>query len=587
MRRYRFFALVWLTLVPLLATGSPAAAEEPAGDAAALRRAVLEGFEPGQTSRLLDLTQEVHRRYVAIELAEAGLSAEAYPALHAAVAKAATQPAAFCRAFYDYKTRGVVPFHEVELDAREGAPADDDQEFEAVALLSLPEELGVRTSTLTLGFYDDDGEHLPCDDCAPVAVLQDYGRQPELELELQPRLAATRKATALGTFLYVVPDGANEALCAGVHRMSFKPNPPVQTVINLAPADRNNDHSIRICLNRYPNQYKDCDEYHPENTINDIVFDVRGYVRYKKPVQLAGGKPVGVQGDVWILRRDGGGACPALVGRTPFGLSVSNDRLRVSWDIPRERFGDGSRCIHQQDRITYHLQLGLRVEGETEPVWAYVTNRAGASRTNYRDTIPEDMYFLWGCLKEGTTVTLANGTTRRIEQLAVHDLVRTHLGRTLEVVETTSGTETEPLVCIRAGAGQPQLCLTGGHPVMTPRGPVLARELTAGSQVLTAAGPVPLTRVDRVRHSGKVHNVRLGIPRDQQRRLDPNETTLFAHGIAVGDLRMQTELGRIDRARHGTVIERLPPHWLRDYWSWCRRTGTCGQAAGDHAPAAR
>lgn len=73
------------------------------------------------------------------------------------------------------------------------------------------------------------------------------------------------------------------------------------------------------------------------------------------------------------------------------------------------------------------------------------------------------------CFPPGTLITLGNGTTKKIEDIRVGDMVLTHMGRPRRVVETMARPFSGDLVSIR-GLGSPKaVCSTANHPFFVVR----------------------------------------------------------------------------------------------------------------------
>jgi len=90
-----------------------------------------------------------------------------------------------------------------------------------------------------------------------------------------------------------------------------------------------------------------------------------------------------------------------------------------------------------------------------------------------------------GCCVPGTLVTMANGTTRPIEDVVVGDSVRTRRGGVASVTTAMVRSYVGPVYSASIyGQAQP-LELTGEHPVWTERGWVQAADLRVGDRVLT------------------------------------------------------------------------------------------------------
>ncbi|NRD48854.1 Hint domain-containing protein [Corallococcus exiguus] len=170
------------------------------------------------------------------------------------------------------------------------------------------------------------------------------------------------------------------------------------------------------------------------------------------------------------------------------------------------------------------------------------------------------------CLAAGTRVLRADGKSVPVESVKVGDRVLSNAdGRALTVTTVTKGTESQPMVRLKAGKGQDVL-VTNTHPMVSrTRGVVTAGELAVGDVLLTKNGEATLASVERVPFKGQVYNLTLGTDTELL-DVGAKEHTLIANGFLVGDARMQTDLAR---EKHppvaSNVLAVLPAAWHADY----------------------
>lgn len=175
-----------------------------------------------------------------------------------------------------------------------------------------------------------------------------------------------------------------------------------------------------------------------------------------------------------------------------------------------------------------------------------------------------DIQFVWHCLGEDTTVTLADG-----QELAIADVdntmsVRTGDGDAVEQVEATSrayhddNDGLDPALRLTTEGGA-SLLLSDGHPVITPNGPIAARDLRPGDTVHTAAGQDRVRTCDPEPYEGIVYN--LAFPESDK------VGTYLANGIVVGDHLAQGAYDRQTRHDPDYMLPRLPETHHQDYLS--------------------
>ncbi len=169
--------------------------------------------------------------------------------------------------------------------------------------------------------------------------------------------------------------------------------------------------------------------------------------------------------------------------------------------------------------------------------------------------------YVWHCLAAGTRITLADGTTRPVEDIVAGDMVLSANGPRA-VMATLAQPHHGPVITLGFANGA---SLTGSatHPVRTPDGMVQASALAAGDTVLTAGGgrtTVATIGMGRMNGDG-LFNL----------WLDPDgegETTMIANGIVTGDY--QTQLTLLDKAATDPALirARLPASLHTDFDSW-------------------
>jgi hypothetical protein len=173
--------------------------------------------------------------------------------------------------------------------------------------------------------------------------------------------------------------------------------------------------------------------------------------------------------------------------------------------------------------------------------------------------------FKRGCLAEGTRVTRADGQSVPVEQVKVGEKLLTQgQGPGLTVTSVTRGGESNPLVKLRDEQGR-EVRVTETHPMVTlARGVVQAGELKVGDAVLTRTGARKLVAVERVPYGGLVYNFALGTP-EELAGLGPEARTLYADGFLVGDSQMQEALEKVRRVDSRAVLARLNGAWHQDF----------------------
>ncbi|HWA90317.1 MAG TPA: Hint domain-containing protein [Rhizomicrobium sp.] len=167
--------------------------------------------------------------------------------------------------------------------------------------------------------------------------------------------------------------------------------------------------------------------------------------------------------------------------------------------------------------------------------------------------------FVWHCLAEGTLITMADGSTPRIEELKGGERVRVdNKGGEREIDATFAGPHYGPAIYLKLSDGK-ELTLSQGHIVILADGKqVMAEELHPGDSIVVLGGTAKVESASRGLYRGALFNLSL---------LGPPPTTMFANGILVGDQQMQSTIRRQRKTHPDTVRRAIDPLFLADYES--------------------
>ncbi|WP_427184756.1 Hint domain-containing protein [Bordetella bronchialis] len=146
--------------------------------------------------------------------------------------------------------------------------------------------------------------------------------------------------------------------------------------------------------------------------------------------------------------------------------------------------------------------------------------------------------YQWGCVIEGTPVTLADGRTVPIEMLKAGDLLLGPSGKSVRLSGISPGRDKKFIKLVDA-AGE-SVVVTLDHPVLTKTGMRRARDLRAGDTVYGRNGPSILREVlaDNRDTPVRVYSVHLATS-DGGRIADTNDRAFYAGAILVGDYAAQ------------------------------------------------
>lgn len=259
-----------------------------------------------------------------------------------------------------------------------------------------------------------------------------------------------------------------------------------------------------------------------------------------------------------------------IVGLVP--VPPNNNRLKVVIDAAAPEFGNRTwpdHCVDHGKQIDLNIEVKLRQQsciptGSQECFGPAVRWTTGATAGALN---PPPMVIYWGCLPSGTEITLANGVRVPIEKIAIGEQVTAdERGRILTVIDVVEGVERKPLVRVLDDRGN-AVSMTTTHAVPTVDARVIqAQELQIGDRILTKDGPTTVVAVERPEYEGSVYNLILGTA-EELATVRPEETTMFANGVLVGDGRMQGVVvqTRSDEAARARSEASLPEEFKADF----------------------
>ena len=376
-----------------------------------------------------------------------------------------------------------------------------------------------------------------------------------------------------------VPAGSTTAVPVVVLRELQGGNLVQQITVYNPNHDRHpqNDY-IKVALNRNTGNQPDVDYWYNYGTGGGptpiVGLQVNGFA------QLVAGASVAPQpnfgGSCILQRRSGDGDGAALAFPTADLINAcSGSGAVVNWNIGPDWFQNAPWDQNQNIDLDFNLTFQVTVSGLPQTAQLRITSLPTVVGANPPSNVGviAPIKFVWGCVAAGTLVQLANGRSLAIEQVAIGDRVLSPDGEALTVRQTWTGRETKPVVRLALADGR-SVVLTDEHPVMTPAGPRLARDLSAGDVVLTAKGPAVLASLEFAAFDGQVHNLDLAPEGVEPADLPDEAVTAFlAGGFAVGDNRMQglmSQQADAERRARDPLLT-LPEDWRLDIVNSRRR----------------
>ncbi len=341
---------------------------------------------------------------------------------------------------------------------------------------------------------------------------------------------------------------------------------------------------VKIGLNRTTNQGQDCD-YNFTNIVRDsntgypdCAIPIKGEVIFYSAIKT----PLAdnITGGIYIVKQEEGGA----VGMNSdivnyegnfasyFKVLNPNDGGNIlQWDFGGTGYDGGARFNQNPWSKNTPLVMNMSFTVHTESsnangISIYINNDPVTPTSPINKAHVAPIQFAWGCLVAGTKITMANGRTKMVEKVNVGDLVKADLsGRVLKVQDTIWGMEKDPVVVINTD-DKLDVAVTEDHPMITPDGVKLAKNLKVGDILSSSDGISVVTKASRVKYKGKVYNFNLVNPDGSNNPPIGNDnTTIFANGLLVGDNAMQRYFTKVERKKVGTILQRLPKEWHQDY----------------------
>jgi hypothetical protein len=400
--------------------------------------------------------------------------------------------------------------------------------FGASALVSLPNQPQWCRQTLLI--TDERGNPQgPPDSLRQLLACENVQLYTEAQLDPDDKWA-----NATLTFAWVDADGTPHS-----GKVEAAGSTIPTRIISTDPRDKTGERMIKFCFGRTGN---DCDYQPAGSGPSNVLLPIAGSVQYSMPiVDPRTDKDAAVLITISRPQPQQGGGCTLYGKANEFfqHTALSADRKTLTWAAPQVTFGAIDPCMPHGSIVNYTMVTDLTLQGSTFNLPAYF-GISSAAGTDVSDghwlKLPETRIY-YSCLADGSQVRMHDGSLKKVEDLEVGDRVVSDRGGTRLTVNSTYQGLESTLVRLLTRNGR-ELRLSEGHPVVTPGGVRLARDLTVGQAVMTEDGASALVAVDRVPYQGRVRNVSLGTDADGV-ALTHDNTTLFANGILVGDNEMQ------------------------------------------------
>ncbi len=176
-------------------------------------------------------------------------------------------------------------------------------------------------------------------------------------------------------------------------------------------------------------------------------------------------------------------------------------------------------------------------------------------------TYIKPIVYVWHCMVAGTMITLADGSTKAVEDFNSGDVVQSGGGITRNVLATLAQPHYGPVLAFTFQSGKTITC-SGTHPFATPGGLVQCGTLQAGAQVVMSGGTDTITNIAAQMQNGEgLFNLWLD-------PATPGDTTFYANGILVGDYPSQVALLGSAKVDGNALKAKLPEYLHTDIESY-------------------
>lgn len=505
----------------------------------------------------LDPADETHRALITELLNASGRGADRYPALHQAVAGGGSGAAPADPALHDATVVDVGKDSAGRATTRTWLASRGGAYISGAATLLMDAESG---QILASGTAAQVGGTL-------VHVSTRSG-------EAKP---ATDRMTAV-TFYHAqqAPDAAPAfGLVATTGTTQEEENGIQANVTDPAPVKHPGAETTVIGLSR-TSYGSDCDYiYAPQPGHTDpteLAVPFTGNAPLQYEVDTTQGPPVAVTSKLYVNGMSGWlNPFPGFDLLTP----VTASGYTVSWSFPPDQ-----RPVEETASIQYYIsslandntsyfffQFQVNVQNPAQPVVTFtVCSDDTPDEPSINCTKVRNIRFWWHCLGAGTRVALADGREVPIEEIDNTVTVRTGQGGGTGAVQATSRAPHHdaggraPALRLRTEGGR-ELLLSDGHPVVTPQGPVAARDLAPGDTVLTDGGEDRVASCEPEAYEGTVYNLKLA--EEDGRPFG----SFVANGIVVGDHDAQAAHHHATRHDPDYVLARIPETHHQDWLS--------------------
>ena len=386
---------------------------------------------------------------------------------------------------------------------------------------------------------------------------------------------AAKRQTAL-TVHYSLDDTGATRLGATTRTVAVTDEPITANVTDPAISVQGHT-SIVIGLGRPTGYNPDCDYiFYEDAPVNDPNLLVPFTGSCKLPYAITGigsdGRISGLEitSLIYVQLSTGMPSYPLLPESLPIGCYCEQgDDYTIHWSFPYQDpqepivYTATSGALDTQSAFLF--QFTVPVDDPSSPLVFAVCSTGTPGESVVCTKIP-NLQFTWHCVAAGTLVTLADGSTAKIEDTTNRMRARTGAGGDLAIEGNWHGRHEGEALTLVTDAGH-ELTLTPHHPVHTPSGLVHAKDLKVGDAVSTDGGTARLASVSSSPSAASFWNLMLGDEADRAAGASLSASTFVANGIVVGDFDALGRQYRSARRDLAYMKARIPEALHTDYAS--------------------
>lgn len=212
---------------------------------------------------------------------------------------------------------------------------------------------------------------------------------------------------------------------------------------------------------------------------------------------------------------------------------ISYSANKVMWDFVDDWGRDFFIAdIYGKQICQFDLNLQFRVHAKNDPAQIFT---ASVNVNSYSDTITDHgivkiskIEIWWGCLSKNTNILMDDNTIKNVTEIKIGDKIKTLDGQ-VEVQDIITGQE-ETMLFIRTRNGK-EITVTSTHPMITARGMVPARLVSAEDQLVAESGLEYIDQIYPTQYNNVVYSLKLS-----------KQSIIYTNGICTGDFDSQNEI---------------------------------------------